>query len=358
MTSLLAEEVERYAVKVPLRKGEEVRRILASRGVLDRELRIEREDGHLLLPLITGFNVDELEEGLRSQVVKWRFKKVLSRPRNIVEALQDKLPPFKLAFLPSSFDLVGDVAIVELPPELEKEGGLIAQAIMKVHPKVRTVYAKAGPIEGEFRARPLRLLAGINNPVTTHREHGCLFKVDLASTYFSPRLSTERQRVVRQVREGEVVADLFTGVGPYAIQIAKQRGVRVYAIDLNPRAIELLRENVKANKVEGKVEVIHGDAREVVERLLKHVADRVIMHHPSKALDFLDAGSAALKSQGGVIHVYSFAGSAREVEEKVREKLLKDWKNVEVIHKGLVRQISPRKHEVVVDVKVSGRVGF
>jgi len=351
------EEVEGLAVKVPIRRGEEVRRLLMSKGVIDRGLRIERDNNYLFLPLAQGLNVDELEEDLRGWIVKWRFKRVPSRPRDIVEALQDRLPPFKLAFLPSSFDLIGDVAIVELPPELEEEGGIIAQAIMEVHPRVRTVYAKAGPIEGEFRARPLKLLAGVDNPVTVHREHGCLFKVDLASTYFSPRLSSERQRVARQVGEGEVVIDLFAGVGPYAIQIAKRREVKVYAVDLNPRAIELLRENVKMNRVEGKVEVIHGDAREVVERLLSHVADRVIMHHPSRALDLLDVGSAALKRGGGVIHVYSFARSTREVEERVEELLSRHWSSVEVVYSGLVRQVSPRKYEVVADVKVARHVG-
>lgn len=353
----VAPDVERYAVRVPLEVGEEVRRLLLSREVLDRELRIERDGGFLLLPLRPEVNVAAVKDEVGAEVVKWKFKRVRSKPRDLVEALQGKLPPYKLACLPKSFDLIGDVALIELPPELVEDGELIAKGIMSVHPRVRTVYAKVEHTKGVFRVRPLKLLAGIDNPVTIHKENGCLFKVDLSSTYFSPRLSTERLRVVKQVDSREVVADLFAGVGPYAIQIAKLRGAMVYAVDLNPRAIELLRENVRMNRVENRVEVIHGDARSVAEGVLRGRVDRVIMHHPSEAINFLDAGSAALRSSGGIIHVYSFAGSAEEVASEVNWRLSKRWRVVRVPYKGLVRQVSPRRWEVVVDVEVAEPLG-
>ncbi|MCX8204899.1 MAG: class I SAM-dependent methyltransferase family protein [Candidatus Nezhaarchaeota archaeon] len=346
-------EVERKAAKVPLEVGEEVRRSLSIKGLLDKELCVERSGNFLLLPLKPIVEAEAIKDELRVEVVKWRFKKTYRRPRNLVEALQDKLPPYKLACLPRSFDLIGDIALIELPPELEKEGELIAKGIMSVHPRVRAVYAKMEHTKGIFRVRPLKLLVGIDNPVTIHKENGCLFKVDLSSAYFSPRLSTERLRIVKQVNSLEVVADLFAGVGPYAIQIAKLRGAKVYAVDINPRAIELLRENIKANRVDDRVEVIHGDARRAAESLLKRRVDRVIMHHPSEAINFLEAGSVSLKSSGGVIHVYSFAGSTEEVEREVCERLSKYWKLVKVLHKRLVRQVSPRRWEAVVDVEVA-----
>ncbi|MEM4699331.1 MAG: class I SAM-dependent methyltransferase family protein [Candidatus Nezhaarchaeales archaeon] len=346
-------EVERCAVKVPLIMGEGVRRLLSLRGLLDRELRIERDGDFLLLPLKPLAEASAIKDEFGVEVVKWRFKRLRSRPRDLIEALQDKLPPYKLACLPKSFDIIGDVALIELPSELIEEGELIAKGIMAVHPRVKTVYAKMERTKGVFRLRPLKLLAGIDNPVTIHRENGCLFKVDLSSVYFSPRLSAERLRIVKQVEGREVVADLFAGVGPFAIQIAKLKEAKVYAIDLNPRAVELLRENVKANRVEDRVHVIHGDAREVAERVLRRRVDRVIMHHPSEAIDFLDAGSLSLKSSGGIIHVYSFADSTEEVEAKVRERLSKQWGEVKVVYKGQVRQVSPKRWEVVVDVRVA-----
>src|SRR2546430_11097004 len=65
------------------------------------------------------------------------------------------------------------------------------------------------------------------------------------------------------VEKGERVVDMFAGVGPFSILIAKRLGdVRVEAIDANPQAVELLQENVRANKVESKVHTHLGDRSE------------------------------------------------------------------------------------------------
>src|SRR6266852_2812203 len=136
---------------------------------------------------------------------------------------------------------------------------------MEVHPNVRAVFAKSGEVSGAERIMPLRYIAGENRTYTVHREHGCSFKVDLSKVFFSPRLSAEHQRIAHLVDKGERVVDMFTGVGPFAILIAKRVGdVRVEAIDANPQAIELVRENLRLNKVESKVHAHLGDARNIV----------------------------------------------------------------------------------------------
>src|SRR5437870_3131961 len=133
--------------------------------------------------------------------------------------------------------------------------------------------------------RPLRYIAVENRTHTIHKEYGCLFEVDLSKAFFSPRLSTEHQRVVQMVEKGERVVDMFAGVGPFSILIAKKVGdVRMDAIDANPQAIELLQENVRANKVEAKVHVHLGDAREVIRKELTQITSRVLKqsHHVSR----------------------------------------------------------------------------
>src|SRR5207244_9249265 len=125
----------------------------------------------------------------------------------------------------------------------------------------------------------------------------------------SPRLSTEHQRVVQMVEKGERVVDMFAGVGLFSILIAKKVvDVRVDAIDANPQAVELLQENVRANKVEAKVHAHLGDAREVIRKELFQSARRVIMNHPSASKDFVKEACAALQPSGGTIHYYTFAG--------------------------------------------------
>ena len=87
-----------------------------------------------------------------------------------------------------------------------------------------------------------------------HREFGCQYHVDIAKAYFSPRLSHEHERVASLVQDGEVVVDLFAGVGPFSVLIGKRNPMaKVYAVDLNPDAVELLKVNVRVNRVEGRV---------------------------------------------------------------------------------------------------------
>ena len=92
------------------------------------------------------------------------------------------------------------------------------------------------------------------------------------------------------MKDGETVVDLFAGVGPFSVLIGKRNpNSKVYAVDLNPDAVELLKVNVRVNKVENRVFPILADAREIAATKLKGVADRVIMNLPETAIDFVDA---------------------------------------------------------------------
>jgi tRNA (guanine37-N1)-methyltransferase len=159
------------------------------------------------------------------------------------------------------------------------------------------VLGEAGPVSGEFRLREFVHLAGEERTFTVHRENGCAFEVDLAKAYFSPRLSGERSRVVSLVREGERVLDMFSGVGPFAIQVAKHRKVPVTAVELNPDAYRFLVRNVALNRVDRLVEPINEDARKVASSRPK-AYDRVIMNHPSASLDFLREALIAAREGG------------------------------------------------------------
>ncbi|MFN4133286.1 MAG: class I SAM-dependent methyltransferase [Candidatus Hadarchaeales archaeon] len=136
------------------------------------------------------------------------------------EALAGKLSSGEISML-RAFDLVGDIAILKIPEALLPKKKEIGRALMEVHPHVKTVLNQTTPVSGKFRTRELEVIAGETRTVTIYRENGCLFKVDLAAAYFSPRLSTERMRIAKEVKSGETVANLFAGVGCYSIVIAK-----------------------------------------------------------------------------------------------------------------------------------------
>lgn len=335
-------------------------RSLVKTGILDRHLSVKTDDQTVSLPLLRTLTEAEITD-LRKLVPDAKsgvenFDPRTKRPRTLEEATADSLPIYLSSKLPRSFDIVGDITVLELESELTPYETGIAEAIMKIHPNVRAVFVKSGEVSGAERIRPIRYIAGENRTRTIHKEHGCLFRVDLSSAFFSPRLSAEHQRVSAMVGRGERVVDMFAGVGPFSILIAKSQGdARVEAIDANPEAIELVRENILANKVEANVYAHLGDAGEIVREKLKRSASRVIMNHPSASRDFIGAACDALQPSGGTIHYYTFAGenwendSRREVEGGV-EASGSSVERVMATHR--VREVAPMKWQVVVDLIV------
>jgi tRNA (guanine37-N1)-methyltransferase len=176
----------------------------------------------------------------------------------------------------NSFDVVGDIAIIRLPRTSPVKAQAVAEAIVSVHRNVKTVLLQASPVAGDLRLRRLTHVAGENKTSTIHRESGCLFSVDVAKSYFSPRLSHERMRIARMIEPNETVVNMFAGVGCFSIIIAKHSSAaKVFSIDVNPVAIQFTQENVRLNRVYGKVIALLGDSKEIINSRLQRVADRV-----------------------------------------------------------------------------------
>ncbi len=277
-------------------------------------------------------------------------------PRNLREALRGQIPDEELKQV-RAFDIVGNIAVVKIPEKLLPKKQLIGQALMQVHHHVRTVLNQTTPVRGEFRTRKLEVIAGEPRTETTHREGGCSFKVDLAKVYFSPRLATERLRVTKQIKPGEVVVNLFAGVGCYSVLIARHsEAIKIYSIDKNPAAFNYMRENTRINKVGDRVVPILGDARDVVKTSLMGKADRVLMPLPELAREFFDIALLALKPEGGVVHFYDF-GNAPELFgpslEFVRAAAATKGKKVELLGSRAIRSYATRVYHIVLDLKVT-----
>jgi len=278
--------------------------------------------------------------------------------KNLKDILKGKLPPEKLKLVHKSYDVIGDIAVIRVQDLVEEHSGLIAEAVMQVHKNVRSVWRQTGPVVGDFRLRCLKWVAGEKRTETVHKEHGCIFRVDIKECYFSPRLSYERMRITRQVRPNETVVNMFAGVGCYSVLIAKHSdAAKVYSIDINPHAFRYMRENVKTNKVEDKVIPILGDAKKVIEEKLRGVADRILMPLPEKALDYLDTALLALKPEGGLIHYYDFEHAAKgedpvcKVKEKASSKLTASRASYDVLLGRKVRTTGPNWYQIVLDIQ-------
>ncbi len=348
-------------LKIPKNLGEQAIRLVGKLELLDRELKIQQVDNQLCIPLTTEplpSVLKKFENNLQSfEISVNKFPKQEKRNFTHLDFLADTLPPNLLASVPRAIDFVGDIAIVEIPPELADHKKAIGEALLKAHKQTSTVLAKSSAVEGVYRLRDFKVIAGINKTVTVHREYGCVYHVDVAKAYFSPRLSSEHNRVALQVKNGETVIDLFAGVGPFAIQIAKKHEkVRVYAIDMNPDAIALLKRNIAINRTEKQVMPFLGDARKVIREQLFGKADRVIMNLPETALEFVDVACEALKARGGVIHYYSFVKTSNPLETaKVRLNEAVSQNNRQVNNFLLaktVREVAPYTWQVVLDAQI------
>lgn len=272
--------------------------------------------------------------------------------------LSPVLPKDVLPYVYNSYDVIGDIAILRLTDKAMEYGRVIAEALIGFHGNVKTVLVQTGPVRGDFRVRKLEHVAGENKTVTVHRESGCLFHVDVEKCYFSPRLFYERMRIAKQVGDGEVVVNMFAGVGCFSIVIAKHSNAgKVYSIDVNPTAFQYMQENVRLNRVYGKVVPILGDAKEVAEKRLCHVADRVLMPLPEKALEYLPYALLALK-KAGLIHYYDFEHARKDENpiEKVRLKVAEKLEGLGVAFSfpfgRVVRSTGPNWYQVVLDIAV------
>lgn len=278
-------------VRVPKREGEPVRSKLAAEGNLDLDSRIRADGDFLLIPILCD-SFDGYE------VVDAEMEGQGHRPKDYRDVAE--VPGDLREVLPSSFDVVGDVAMIKLPDELLPYKGTIGEALLEVNHSLRTVFLDSG-VKGEFRIRDLEQIAGSGSSETVHKEFGVRLYTDPSRVYFNPRLSTERSRIASLVRDGEVIIDMFAGVAPFGTVICRMANPEVvYSIDLNPDAEHFARLNAERNHV-GQVVPMTGDSSKLVYDL--PMADRIIMNLPQIADRFLRYAMDRLKV-GGVAHMY------------------------------------------------------
>jgi tRNA (guanine37-N1)-methyltransferase len=336
--------------------------ILASKlGLTNRELKIQHSTNNICIPFVRNPEKAEIAK-LKAQLPDFKlatkvFAKKKTQAKTLYQVLEDQLPPSLLTNLPRALDVIGDIAVINIPPELKTHKHLIGEALLEIHKNIQTVLAKVGAVTGTYRLRELEVIAGEHRTTTIHKEYGCQYHVDVATAYFSPRLSTEHNRVASLVQKGEIVIDLFAGVGPFSVLTAKNNAdVRVYAVDINPEAVEFLKRNIRLNRVDKRVIPIEGNARQAVEEKLLGVADRVIMNLPQKAIEFVGTACKAIKSSGGIVHYYAFIrfpDSVHDAQQRFSKAVEKAGRKVDVVLSAkTIRETAPYEYQIVLDTKI------
>jgi len=249
----------------------------------------------------------------------------------------------------AAYDTIGNIAILPLYTENPKK---LANLVLKSNQHIKSVYMKAGKISGRLRKSHLKFISGEKIKETLHRESGCSFKLDVEKCYFSPRLGNDRLDIARQVKKGERVLVMFSGIGPYSIVIAKNSKAReVYGIELNRIATKYAQENIKLNKLSNCF-AIQGDVKKIIPKLGKF--DRIVMARPQLKDDFL---ADALKSskKKTIIHFYDFLKEDEMPEgafRKIKGACKKSKKRFKIIRWKKALEIGPRKWRIRVDFYV------
>ncbi|HEY5736520.1 MAG TPA: class I SAM-dependent methyltransferase family protein [Nitrosopumilus sp.] len=270
------------------------------------------------------------------------------------KALENVLTEEENDELISAFDQIGEIIIVRIPESLLSKKKIIGKTLLDEVKIVRSVFYQASAVEGEFRTRDLEILAGQDNTETEYKEFGCRFKVDVKNAFFSPRLSTERERIANLVQDGEVITNMFAGIGMFSIMAAKKKKCTVYSLDINPVASKLCDVNSSLNKLAGNVISINGDSTEIINKQLADKSDRTLMLLPERSDEFLESAIKTTKNQG-IIHYYSHihADKKSEAGKLSEEHYLKITPvKSEILNSKIVRAVGPRYYQTVVDVKI------
>ena len=278
-------------VRVPKKDGESVRSMLVAEDLLDLDAKIRADGDFLLIPVrcdtLEGFEVIDEELDVQEHKVT-DYTEIAEVPSELK------------GLLPSSFDIVGDVAMIKIPDELWDYRNAIGEALIKANRNIRVVFHDYG-VKGNFRIRDLEKIAGEGSSETIHKEFGVKLYTDPSKVYFNPRLSSERSRIAGLVKEGDVVIDMFAGVAPFGTVIGKlAKPSVIYSIDLNPEAEHFARLNAEKNHIDC-IQPMTGDSSKLICDLPE--ADHIIMNLPQIADQFLGVAMDKLK-KGGTAHMY------------------------------------------------------
>ena len=369
-------ESEIWILQIDRTNGDAIIKKLQAANAIDPNFKIHSISDSIFIPLkhemenlpdlLSGYEFKIFEANKNDEKLKDR-KSI--RNKSLKESLK-KIIPFEYHnLLPRAFDIIGNIAIIELNRDEQKPLrpyiNKIGQILLENHPNIKSVYEKASDIEGVYRTRKFDLIAGINNTKTIHKENLGRFHVDIEQTFFSPRLAYERQRLANletKFNSNGIIWDVFCGVGPFVIQISKQYPKsQSIGTDINCRAIELAKKNIELNKIGGNIEFYCQDVKEFSTfptfSKLQHNISRFIMNLPEKSIQFLKFLPPFIQKGGSLLHIYQFNNKINPIQEakEIFEKEIYNSKIKlrEYRFSKIVKPFSPNVVMTVLDVIIS-----
>ncbi len=250
--------------KTEIRNAEELKSHLINNGLMDFNRRNKVEDGMIIFPITKSFEKErviifEVDLPTKNKKTSW------------IDELNKILSAEELKEVKTAQDVLGNIAVIEIPENLILKEKEIAEALLKTNKHVKTVLKKAGEHDGIFRTQKMQWLAGENTKESIYLENNAKIKINVEEVYFSPRLSTERKRIAGQVKPGEEVLVMFSGAAPYPCVLSKNTDAkRIIGIELNPVGHKYGIENLKLNKIHN-VSLINGDVNSVLPKMYSEI---------------------------------------------------------------------------------------
>lgn len=319
----------------------------------------------LLNPMIITCFGDLPEEvrnlGLNGSHLKWEDFELMYENWSTEDILKAVLPADQESC--TSYSRIGHIIHVNLKTHLLPYKHLIGEVYRDKIAGIRCVINKIQTIDNTYRNFQLELLSGEEDYQVEVKENGTNFKFDFSQVYWNPRLATEHERIIKMHDKGDVLYDVFAGVGPFSVPVAKRKA-HVLANDLNPSSFKWLQYNMKRNKVTNFMQTINKDGRDFIladvrSDLMKRWSNdgnklykiHITMNLPAMAVEFLDVFCGLMWDYTGpiepspLVHVYCFAKGDDPaviakglVEDSLGHKL---GTNLQGVH--FVRNVAPNK---------------
>jgi len=346
-------------LKVLLKDAEKWKQYIVINNIIDKDYFYIKDKKHIYFPITKKFTTIKSEENERGSEISFVEKDFPKSDRKgtLKENLSKTLTADEFSFVKTAHDIIGSIAIVEIPVDLEKRAKLIAETLLQVNPQIKTVLKKANIHEGVFRTQKMTYLAGENTKETMYKENDVRLKLDVEKVYFSIRLGNERKRIMNQVKPGEEILVMFSGCAPYPVVLSKNTQAKhITGIEINPEGHKYGLENLKLNKIKN-VDLICGDVHDVIPQLKKKnpklTYDRIAMPLPKTADEFLD-DALSVSKKGTIIHFYDFLPetdfdeAVKKIDEACKKRKLKH-KILEIVKCG---QHAPHIYRICVDFKI------
>ncbi len=274
------------------------------------------------------------------------------------EQLKSELSEEELSLLPRGFQTLGKVVILKLNPNLLEKKEIIGKACLEMFPKIKSIYINKGRIVGTYREpEKIEFIAGEDNPIVEHKEHDVTYRFNITKIMFSKGNINERKFLTTIIQSGEIVVDMFAGIGYFSLPIAKHCSVRkIYSIELNPESYKFFIENIKINHLDDKIVPINGDCKVEVIKLSKSGirAHRVIMGVFPAPKEYITEALTLVNDNGTVFHYEGVTEKDKYIVlfEEFNEIAQKESYKCELKSHRFVKSYGPNLYHVVLDIIV------